>query len=74
LRGETWWIDGRFSGAKNRPRNLNFSVENLEGHERKADPPSARKDDNKRHDNDQLKHPARISELIMGLELASPTF
>jgi hypothetical protein len=27
LRGESWWIDGRFSGAKNMPLNLNFLVE-----------------------------------------------
>jgi hypothetical protein len=27
LCGETWWLDGRFSGAKNMPLDLNFSVE-----------------------------------------------
>jgi hypothetical protein len=47
LHGETWWIDDRFSGAKNMPLYLNISVENL-GDKQKADPPATRKDDNKK--------------------------
>jgi hypothetical protein len=38
LRGESWWIDGRFPGAKNMPLDLNFLVENSERGKTTADP------------------------------------